>query len=129
MLSRIEREGMVAVRAYSERLDRWNPPSFRVSEDAIRAAAEQVDEVLREHIAFAQEQVRNFATLQRETLSELEVETRPGVTLGHRHVPVAAVGSYVPGARYPMLASAFMTGPRASGSSVWENLSSSLGRC
>ena len=109
MLLRIERDGMAAVRAYSERLDGWSPSSFRVGEDEIRAAAEEVDEVLREHIAFAQDQVRTFATLQRETLSELEVETRPGVTLGHRHVPVASVGSYVPGGRYPMLASAFMT--------------------
>lgn len=100
---------MAAVRAYSERLDGWNPASFRVGDDEIRASAEQVGQVLREHIAFAQEQVRTFATLQRETLSELEIETLPGVTLGHRHVPVAAVGSYVPGGRYPMLASAFMT--------------------
>jgi sulfopropanediol 3-dehydrogenase len=109
MLARIEREGMVAIRDYSERLDSWNPKSFRVGEDEIRDAGEKVGDELRGHIALAQEQVRTFAALQRETLSDLEVEIRPGITLGHRHIPVAAVGSYVPGVRYPMLASAFMT--------------------
>ena len=96
---------MAAVRAYSERLDGWNPASFRVGDDEIRASAEQVGQVLREHIAFAQERVRDFAEPQRETLTDLEIETRPGVVLGHRHIPVGAVGSYVPGGRYPMLAS------------------------
>ncbi|HZQ03089.1 MAG TPA: histidinol dehydrogenase [Gaiellaceae bacterium] len=109
MLARIEREGMAAIRDYSQRLDNWNPPSFRVAAEEIEAAGEQLGDELRAHIAFAQDQVRTFAQRQLETLSELEVEIRPGVTLGHRHIPVAAVGSYVPGGRYPMLASAFMT--------------------
>jgi len=109
MLSRIERDGDAAVRRYSFELDDWSPPSFVVGADAIRRAAEEVDPQLREHIAFAQEQVRNFARAQRATLRDLDVETLPGVTLGHRHIPVRAVGSYVPGGRYPMLASAFMT--------------------
>ena len=109
MLSRIQEQGRDAVREYSRRLDGWDPPSFRVDEDEVGAAAEQVDAELRAHIAFAQEQVRTFAQHQRESLRDLEVETLPGVVLGHRHVPVASVGSYVPGGRYPMLASAFMT--------------------
>ena len=109
MLSRIEREGEAAVRRFSSELDDWSPPSFVVGPDEIRRAAEEIDPELRGHIAFAQEQVRNFAREQRATLRDLDVETLPGVTLGHRHIPVRAVGSYVPGGRYPMLASAFMT--------------------
>jgi len=109
MLSQIEREGVDAIRRYSRELDGWDPARFRVDEATIAAAADQVDDELREHIAFAQEQVRAFATHQRATLVDLEVETLPGVTLGHRHIPVGTVGSYVPGGRYPMLASSFMT--------------------
>ena len=109
MLLRIERDGIEAVREYSRQLDGWDPPSFRIGTDDVEAAAAQVPAELQEHIAFAQQQVRTFAERQRETLSDLEVETQPGVVLGHRHIPVGAVGSYVPGGRYPMLASAFMT--------------------
>jgi sulfopropanediol 3-dehydrogenase len=109
MLRRIEREGADAIRAYSRELDDWDPPSFVVDAAEIDAAAASLDDALLEHIAFAQAQVRTFAEAQRATLVDLEVPTRPGVTLGHRHIPVAAVGSYVPGGRYPMLASAFMT--------------------
>ena len=109
MLSTIERDGADAIRRYSAELDRWDPPSFIVDEAAIAAAADRVDGELREHIAFAQEQVRAFATAQRETMHDLEVQTLPGVTLGHRHIPVRTVGAYVPGGRYPMLASSFMT--------------------
>jgi sulfopropanediol 3-dehydrogenase len=109
MLLRIEREGVVAIRAYSRELDRWDPPSFVVSEAAIERASERIDAELREHIAFAQDQVRAFAAAQRATMTDLEVETQPGVTLGHRHIPVGTVGAYVPGGRYPMLASSFMT--------------------
>ena len=109
MIRRIERDGIEAVRDYSQRLDDWDPPSFRVGEEEVEAATAQVPAELREHIAFAQHQVRTFARSQRETLRDLEVSTQPGVVLGHRHIPVAAVGSYVPGGRYPMLASAFMT--------------------
>jgi sulfopropanediol 3-dehydrogenase len=109
MLRRIERDGLEAVREYSRRLDDWDPPSFRVSGEEVEAAAAQVPDELKEHIAFGQEQVRAFAERQRQTLTELDVETQPGVVLGHRHIPVGAVGSYVPGGRYPMLASAFMT--------------------
>ncbi len=109
MLTRIQAEGEDAVRDYSRRLDRWDPPSFHVDQELIAGAGEAIGEELRGHIAFAQEQVRTFAIRQRETLTDLEVETLPGVVLGHHHVAVDAVGSYVPGGRYPMLASAFMT--------------------
>jgi sulfopropanediol 3-dehydrogenase len=109
MLSTIQRDGEDAIRRYSAELDGWDPPSFVVDERAIAAAGERLDEELREHIAFAQEQVRAFAVAQRATLRDLEVQTLPGVTLGHRHIPVRSVGAYVPGGRYPMLASSFMT--------------------
>jgi sulfopropanediol 3-dehydrogenase len=109
MLLRIEREGERAVRAYSEALDRWSPPSFLVDRATIEGATAAVDDRLAEHIGFAQAQVRGFAVAQRATLVDLELETLPGVTLGHRHIPVGSVGAYVPGGRYPMLASAFMT--------------------
>jgi sulfopropanediol 3-dehydrogenase len=109
MLRRIEKDPERAIRAYSRELDNWDPASFLVSSDEVSRASETLDPTLREHIAFAQDQVRMFATAQLDTLTDLEVETLPGVTLGHRHLPVATVGSYVPGGRYPMLASAFMT--------------------
>ena len=106
MLRRIERGGESAVREYSRRLDGWDPPSFLV---ATATADGAVPEALRAHIGFALEQVRGFARAQRETLADLRTEPLPGVVLGHRHVPVGAVGAYVPGGRYPMLASSFMT--------------------
>lgn len=109
MLSAIDREGIDAIRRYSRDLDGWDPPSFVVGADEVAAAARELDDALLEHISFAQEQVRAFARAQRASMTDVEVQTRPGVTLGHRHIPVGAVGSYVPGGRYPMLASAFMT--------------------
>jgi sulfopropanediol 3-dehydrogenase len=109
MLVDIETRGEAAVRDWSLRLDGWAPDSFLVSEAEVGEASAALHDELKAHIAFAQEQVRRFAEYQRSTLTELEVETLPGVLLGHRHVPVDAVGSYVPGGRYPMVASAFMT--------------------
>ena len=109
MLLRVEKEGLDAVREYSRDLDKWEPDSFLVRQDEIDRAAESLDEELRDHIAFAQEQIRAFAEAQRATMTDLEIETQPGIVLGHRHVPIVNVGSYVPGGRYPMLASAFMT--------------------
>jgi sulfopropanediol 3-dehydrogenase len=104
MLLRIERGGERAVREYSRRLDGWDPPSFLVE-----PREGGVDDELQRHIAFALDQVRGFARAQRATLADLRVEPHPGVVLGHRHVPVGSVGAYVPGGRYPMLASSFMT--------------------
>ncbi len=109
MLERIDRDGLEAVRAYSRDLDGWAPESFRIDPETIAAADDALDPELKTHIAFAQDQVRGFAEAQRATLVDLEVETLPGVVLGHRHLPVRSVGAYVPGGRYPMLASAFMT--------------------
>ena len=109
MLLRIEQRGEAAVREYSRVLDSWDPPSFLVSAGDIAAAAGAVDPELAAHIAFAQEQVRGFARAQRAALADLEIEPLPGVRLGHRHIPVDAVGAYVPGGRYSMLASSFMT--------------------
>src|SRR5919107_852513 len=106
MLLRIERGGDAVVREYSARLDGWSPATFLV--DLSRASA-GVDGELEAHIDFALRQVRGFARAQRSTLADLRVEPLPGVVLGHRHVPVEAVGAYVPGGRYPMLASSFMT--------------------
>src|SRR3954469_13228554 len=109
MLSNIDRDPETEIRRYSRELDGWDPDSFLVDDATIAAAADQIGEELRGHIAFAQDQVRGFAQAQRATMHDLEVETLPGVVLGHRHIPAATVGSYVPGGRYPMLASSFMT--------------------
>jgi sulfopropanediol 3-dehydrogenase len=105
----IERRGEDALRDWSLRLDGWAPESFVLGEAEMDAAAAAISDDLKEHIAFAQAQVRGFAERQLATLAELDVETLPGVRLGHRHIPVEAVGAYVPGGRYPMVASAFMT--------------------
>jgi sulfopropanediol 3-dehydrogenase len=109
MLLNISRRGEDAIREYSRELDGWDPESLFVGSDQIAAARAEVSDELQEHISFAQAQVRAFAEEQRNTLLDLSTETVPGVVLGHRHVPVDSVGSYVPGGRYPMLASAFMT--------------------
>jgi sulfopropanediol 3-dehydrogenase len=109
ILEDVERHGEEAVRDWSVRLDDWDPDSFLVGEEEIQAATRAVPEELKGHIAFAQTQIRTFAERQLATLGDLDVETLPGVRLGHRHLPVEAVGAYVPGGRYPMLASAFMT--------------------
>jgi sulfopropanediol 3-dehydrogenase len=109
MLTRIERGGADAVRAYSSELDGWNPPSFEVSPAQIDAASDAVSDALKQSIAFAQTQIRGFAQRQRDTLVDFEAETLPGVFLGQRQVPVAAVGAYCPSGRVPMLAAPFMT--------------------
>jgi sulfopropanediol 3-dehydrogenase len=105
----VEREGIDAVRRYSEELDDWNPDSFVVSEEEIRRAGDTLDDELKEHIAFARDQVKNFAELQKRTLVDFEEETLPGVVLGQKQIPVNAVGSYSPGGRYPMFGSSIMT--------------------
>jgi sulfopropanediol 3-dehydrogenase len=105
----VRTRGDEAVREYSARFDRWEPPSFRLSTEEIERCMEAVDDLTLRDMRFAQSQVRMFAEAQRATLSDLEVETLPGVFLGHRHLPVGAVGAYVPGGRYPMVASAHMS--------------------
>src|SRR5207253_4637624 len=98
-----------AVRELSERFDKWSPASFRLSDDEIRALVAKVAPTVLDDIRFAQAQIRNFAEIQRAALQDVEVETLPGIVLGHRHIPVGRVGCYVPGGRYPMVASAHMS--------------------
>jgi sulfopropanediol 3-dehydrogenase len=109
MLEDVRARGDAAVRELSSRFDRWEPESFRLSDEEIEAIVAQVDEQTLDDIRFAQAQVRRFAEAQRASMHDVEVETLPGVFLGHRHVPVSAVGTYVPGGRYPMVASAHMS--------------------
>jgi len=109
MLEEIAARGDAAVRALSGRFDGWEREDFRLSPAEIEACIAELSAEQLADIAFAQEQVRTFAERQKATLLELEVETLPGVTLGHRHVPVNAVGCYVPGGQYPLLASAHMS--------------------
>lgn len=108
MLGDIEAEGMEAVRRYSRDFDKWDREDFRLSEDEIKAAYAALSDRTIEDIRFAQAQVRNFAQIQKDALRDVEVETLPGVILGHRNTPVNAVGAYVPGGKYPLVASAHM---------------------
>jgi sulfopropanediol 3-dehydrogenase len=109
MLERIERGGAEALRAYSRELDGWDPPSFEIGPEQVAEATASLSEPLKESIAFARSQIRNFAQLQRATLTDFEAETLPGIFLGQRQVPLASVGAYCPSGRVPMLACAFMT--------------------
>lgn len=109
ILERVRKEGEAAVRYYSKKFDNWDPPSFRVSEAEIEKARQGLSSLEREDIDFCQAQIRNFAEKQREVIVGFEVETLPGIHLGQKVIPVEASGSYIPGGRYPMLASAHMT--------------------
>lgn len=109
MLLKIERGGIDAIRAYSRDLDAWDPPSFVVSDDEIARATEQLDDELKEAVAFARDQIAAFASAQRAALHDFELETIPGAVLGQRQVPVGTVGAYVPGGRLPMAATPLMT--------------------
>jgi len=105
----VEARRDAAVRELSEKFDSWSPASFKLSPDEIDGAIARVRRRDLDDIKFAQAQVRNFAEKQRATLRDLEVETLPGVILGHKHIPVDSIGCYVPGGRYPMVASAHMS--------------------
>jgi sulfopropanediol 3-dehydrogenase len=109
IIKQIEDRGDAAVREFSKRFDDWEPQHFRLSESDIQKAISQVHTRDLQDIKFAQDQVRNFAQKQRETMRDVEVETLPGVILGHRHIPLNSIGCYVPGGRYPMVASAHMS--------------------
>jgi sulfopropanediol 3-dehydrogenase len=109
ILRRVKTEGLPAVRDYSRRFDGWDPPSFRVADDEILAARDKLAEDVLASLEFAHEQVRHFARLQRASMLEFEKETRPGVFLGQKHIPVGSVGAYVPSGTYPMLMSAQMS--------------------
>ena len=109
ILADVETRGDQAVRDLSQKFDNWAPANFRLTEQEIEHAIGEVPKRDLDDIRFAQAQVRNFAQKQKETLKDLEVETLPGVVLGHRHIPVNSIGCYVPGGRYPMVASAHMS--------------------
>ena len=109
ILAEVEARGDQAVRDLSEKFDRWSPPGFRLSKEDIDGFMRQVPDSTVEDIKFAQEQIRTFAQHQKAALRDIEVEIRPGVKLGHRNIPVESVGCYVPGGRYPMVASAHMS--------------------
>ncbi|NQW10129.1 MAG: histidinol dehydrogenase [Alphaproteobacteria bacterium] len=108
-LADIGARGDAAVRALSEKFDGWSPERFRLSEEEIARCVAEVDAADIEDIRFAQTQVRNFAQYQKNAFQDIEIETIPGVILGHKNIPVNAVGSYVPGGKYPMVASAHMS--------------------
>jgi sulfopropanediol 3-dehydrogenase len=97
------------VREYSKRFDQWDPADFLLSQDAIAQAMGRLSARELEDIRFAQAQIRRFAEIQRQSMQDVEVETRPGVVLGHKHIPVNNVGCYIPGGKYPLIASAHMS--------------------
>jgi sulfopropanediol 3-dehydrogenase len=109
ILSDVASRGDAAVRDYSVRFDNWDRTDFRLTDAEIRDCLAQLSPRQLDDIRFAQEQVRNFARHQRAALTDIEVETLPGVVLGHRNIPVNSIGCYVPGGKYPMLASAHMS--------------------
>jgi len=109
ILADIEARKDQAVKDLSQKFDNWAPADFKLSPAEIERALSQVKKRDLDDIRFAQAQVRNFAQKQRDSMKDIEVETLPGVVLGHRHIPVNSIGCYVPGGRYPMVASAHMS--------------------
>ena len=109
ILADILAHGDAAVFEYSKQFDHWSPASFRLSAQEIDACVRALPSQAIEDIRFAQTQIRNFAKIQKDALREVEVETLPGVVLGHKNIPVNSVGCYVPGGKYPMVASAHMS--------------------
>ena len=109
VLRDIESRGDVAVRELSKKFDNWEPESFKLSHDEIDSCIKILPNQAIDDIKFAQSQIRNFASVQKSALKDIEVETLPGVTLGHKNLPVGSVGCYVPGGKYPMVASAHMS--------------------
>jgi sulfopropanediol 3-dehydrogenase len=109
LLSQVEKEGDIALRRISKSFDNWSPDNFRLLDHQIEEIIDDVPKSIREDILFAQKQVRNFAKQQRAAILDLEVETLPGVFLGHKNIPVENVGCYIPGGRHPMVASSHMS--------------------
>jgi len=109
LIDEVKTGGDAAVREISERFDKWSPESFRLSNEQIEEIVATVNPQTVEDIKFAQTQIRNFATHQENALKDIEIETLPGVFLGHKNIPVNSVGCYIPGGRYPMVASAHMS--------------------
>jgi sulfopropanediol 3-dehydrogenase len=109
ILADIAQRGDAAVRELSTKFDRWDREDYRLTDQEIRDCLSQLSQRNLDDIRFAQEQVKNFAEHQRESMKDIEVETLPGVILGHKNLPVNSVGCYVPGGKYPLLASAHMS--------------------
>jgi sulfopropanediol 3-dehydrogenase len=109
ILEDIGARGDAAVRALSQKFDSWSPEAFRLSDDEIKACVERLPQRSIDDIRYAQTQIRRFAEIQKAALQDVEVETIPGVVLGHKNLPVNSVGCYVPGGKYPMVASAHMS--------------------
>jgi sulfopropanediol 3-dehydrogenase len=105
----IEKRGDAAVREYSEKFDKWSPDAFRLSQAQIDAAIASLTPQALADIKFAQAQIRRFAQIQKSSMHDVEIETLPGVVLGHRNIPVNSVGCYIPGGKYPLIASAHMS--------------------
>jgi sulfopropanediol 3-dehydrogenase len=109
VLEDVRSHGDDAVRRYSEKFDQWSPESFLLDRDRIDELVASLPDQVVDDIRTVQASVRDFAQRQRDTMQDLEVETQPGVVLGHKHLPIVASGAYVPGGRYPLTASAHMT--------------------
>jgi sulfopropanediol 3-dehydrogenase len=109
VIADIRGRGEAAVRHYAEKFDHWTPESFRLDPEQIGEIIAKLPQQVIDDIAFVQQQVRHFAQVQRDSIRDVEVETLPGVFLGHKHVPVRAAGAYIPGGKYPLTASAHMT--------------------
>ncbi|MGI9594843.1 MAG: histidinol dehydrogenase, partial [Acidimicrobiales bacterium] len=109
LIADVENRGEAAVREMSSQFDDWAPDRFQLTGEQIEEIVAGVDPSTVTDIEFAQSQIRNFAQAQLDSINDIEVETMPGVTLGHKNLPVGAVGAYVPGGRYPMVASAHMS--------------------
>ena len=109
IIADVEQRGDAAVRMYSEKFDHWNPPSLRLSDAEIQDCIASIGPQAIADIAFAQAQIKRFAQIQMLSLRDVEVETLPGVVLGHKNIPVNSVGCYIPGGKYPLLASAHMS--------------------
>ncbi|NML47115.1 histidinol dehydrogenase [Ramlibacter sp. G-1-2-2] len=109
ILADIEQRGDAAVREYSQKFDKWAPASFRLTQEQIAAAIAALTPQALEDIQFAQAQIRRFAQIQKSSMHDVEIETLPGVVLGHRNIPVNSVGCYIPGGKYPLIASAHMS--------------------
>jgi len=109
MLDELQVGGLDAVRKFSTKFDDWNPESFELSDAQIEEAISRVDKQVMEDTDFCQDNVRRFAQAQMATMQNVEVELNPGTILGHKHIPIKSVGSYIPGGRYPMFGSAQMS--------------------
>ncbi len=109
LIQEVKTGGDAAIRSISKKLDHWSPENFKLSAEDIKVIIDSLPTQVIEDIRFAQSQIRNFALHQKNALKDIEVETLPGVFLGHKNIPVNSVGCYIPGGRYPMVASAHMS--------------------